>query len=87
MIAACVLPSITYTLSGGGVPGFDITVTANVCVGTLYALIPSYCPSVYPLPAFDIFPSQPGMTKSAVATLVGAVPPLTKLKFTMKIRM
>ena len=73
---------MTNTSSGGGVPGFDITVTVYVCTGTLYAVILSYCPSVYPDPAFVIFAVQPGTVKSAVAADEGAAPPLTKLKLT-----
>ena len=76
------LPLMTYTSSGGGVPGFDITVTVYVCTGTLYAAIPSYCPSVYPDPALVMLSVQPGTMKSAVAADEGAAPPLTKLKLT-----
>ena len=76
---------MTYTLSGGGVPGFAITVTTNVCAGTLYAVIPAYSvsvPSPYPEPAPVRLSCQPGTSKSAVAVLFGDVPPLTKVNAT-----
>ena len=66
--ADCVLPFIVYTLSGGGVPGFDITATVNVCAGTLYAVTPVYSESSYPPPDALTCSSQPGTSKSAEAT-------------------
>ena len=42
----CTLPSILYTLFGGGVPGFVTAVTTNVCVGWFNNSTFEYVPSV-----------------------------------------
>ena len=69
---------MVYTSSGGGVPGFDITATVNVCRGMLYAVTPVYSESSYPPPDALTCSCQPGTSKSAVALFDGSSVPLTK---------
>ena len=84
VIDGCVLPSKVYTLSGGGVPGFDITATVKVCRGMLYAVTPVYSESSYPPPDALTCSSQPGTVKSAVALFAGSLPPLTNVNATLE---
>ena len=71
--ACCTFPFTEYTLSGGGVPGFDTEVIVYVVTGTLYTGMLVYVFSVYPAPELVILP--PYTTEPVTMTFAVALEP------------